>query len=102
MWSNRNGEPLRQMQSRGENMQDVRSMLGVKSVRGKIEKRVYERIGHVMRMDNEKITKAMVLGWYERLEETEGGWKKEENCAVLEEFDERRRNGSDKCGEADA
>ncbi len=49
-------------------MWDVRKCLSVKSVRWKIEKRVLERVGHVMRMGNERLTKAMVLGWYERLE----------------------------------
>ena len=68
VWSDRNGEPLRQMEARGVNMQDVRSCLGVKSVRWKIEKRVLERIGHVVRMGNERLTKAMVFGWYEGLE----------------------------------
>jgi hypothetical protein len=50
------------------NMQDVRSMLRVRSVRWKIEKRVLERIGHVVRMGNERVTKAMVFGWYKGLE----------------------------------
>merc|ERR1711867_105278 len=68
VWSNRNGEPLRQMEASGTNMQDVRNCLGVKSVRWKIEKRVLERIGHVVRMGNERLTKAMVFGWYEGLE----------------------------------
>ena len=68
VWSNRNGAPLRQMQERGVNMWDVRKRLGVKSIRWKIEKRVLERIGHVMRMGNERLTKAMILGWYEKLE----------------------------------
>ena len=68
VWSDRNGEPLRQMEARGVNMQDVRSCLGVKSVRWKIEKRVLERIGHVVRMGNDRLVKAMVLGWYEGLE----------------------------------
>ena len=68
VWSNRNGEPLRQMEARGVNMQDVRVCLGVKSVRWKIEKRVLERIGHVVRMENDRLTKAMVFGWYEGLE----------------------------------
>ena len=27
-----------------------------------------ERIGHVLRMDNGRVTKAVVLGWYEGLE----------------------------------
>ena len=68
VWSDRNGEPLRQMEARGVNMQDVRVCLGVKSVRWKIEKRVLERIWHVVRMGNERLTKAMVFGWYEGLE----------------------------------
>ena len=68
VWSNRREQPLRRMQELGTNMWDVRSMLGVKSVRWKVEKRVYERIGHVMRMDDDRLVKAVILGWYERLE----------------------------------
>jgi hypothetical protein len=68
VWSDRKGQPLRQMSERGVNMTDVRVRLGVKSVAWKIERRVLERIGHVMRMGNERLTKAMVLGWYEKLE----------------------------------
>ena len=71
VWSERNGEPLRQMERMGVNMQDVRKRLGVKSVSWKIEKRVLERIGHVVRMGNERLTKVMVFGWYEKLEGTE-------------------------------
>ena len=71
VWSDRNGEPLRQMEAKGVNMQDVRYRLGVKSVRWKIEKRMLERIGHVVRMENDRLTKAMVFGWYDRLEGTE-------------------------------
>ena len=71
VWSDRNGEPLRQMEERGVNMQDVRNRLGVKSVRWKVEKRVLERIGHVVRMGNERCTKALVFGWWEQLEGTE-------------------------------
>jgi hypothetical protein len=44
VWSDQNGQPLRQMQARGVNMWDVRKCLGVKSVRWKIEKRVLERV----------------------------------------------------------
>ena len=66
--SNRNGEPLRQMQVRGENMYDVRARLGAKSVQWKIEKRVLERVGHVMRMKDDSLSKVAVLGWYKKLE----------------------------------
>lgn len=82
VWSDRNGEPLRQMSERGVNMYDVRRMLGVKSVEWKIERRVLERIGHVMRMKNDRVTKAMVLGWWERLE-GEGKMKGRKRKTVL-------------------
>ena len=68
VWSDRNGQPLRQMSERGVNMVDVRERLGVKSVAWKVEKRVLERIRHVLRMGNERLTKEMVFGWYEGLE----------------------------------
>ena len=44
------------------NMQDVRVCLGVKRIRWKIEKRVLERIGHIVTMGNEILTKAIVFG----------------------------------------
>jgi hypothetical protein len=69
VWSNKTGPPLRQMQREGKNMQDLRNELGVKSVRWKIEKRILERIGHVMRMENSRQTKAAILGWYHGLED---------------------------------
>ena len=68
VWSDRNGEPLRQMAERHENMTDVRQRLGIKSVEWKIERRVLERIGHVLRMVNDRLTKAVVLGRWEGLE----------------------------------
>ena len=39
-------------------MVDVRVRLGVKSVAWKIEKRVFERIGHVMRMENGRMLRS--------------------------------------------
>lgn len=72
IWSRKTGPPLIQMQNEGKNRFDVRKDLGVASLRWKIEKRVLERIGHVMRMDDERITKVAVLGWLEALE----GWEK--------------------------
>ena len=56
------------MEERGANMQDVRNHLGVKSVRWKIEKPVLEQIGHVIWMGKDRMTKVMVLGWYEKSE----------------------------------
>ena len=63
---------MMQMEREGKNMADVRRELGVKTVRWKIEKRVLERIGHVMRMGDDRMTKAAVLGWMSELEK----WKK--------------------------
>ena len=68
VWSDRNGEPLRQMAERHVNMIDVRQRLRIKLVEWKIERRVLERIGRVMRMENDRLTKAVVLGWWEGLE----------------------------------
>ena len=68
VWSDRNGEPLRQMAERHVNMTDVRQSFGIKSVEWKIERRVLERIGHEMWMENDRLTKAVVLGWWEGLE----------------------------------
>ena len=47
---------------------DIRKELGVMSIRWKIEKQVLERIGHVMRMEDGRMVKAVVLGWVEQLE----------------------------------
>ena len=52
VWSRKTGPPLIQMQMEGKNMADVRKELGVKTLRWKIEKRVLERIGHVLRMED--------------------------------------------------
>ena len=71
IWSRKTGPPLVQMQQEHKNMWDVRRELGVKSVRYKIEKRVLERVGHVMRMEDDRTVKAAVLGWLEELESTE-------------------------------
>ena len=68
VWSGGRGQPLRKMQEQGRNMVDVRGSLEIRSVEAKVEKRVLERIGHVMRMGDERMTKAVVLGWYEGLE----------------------------------
>ena len=67
MWSDRNCQPLQQMSERGVNMVDVRKV-GVKSMVWKVEKRVLKRIRCVLRMNNKKLTKAIVLQWYEGLE----------------------------------
>ena len=71
IWSNKTKPPLFQMQEEGKNMQDIRNELKIKTLRYKIEKRVLQRIGHVMRMDDSRMTKAVILGWLEDLEAVE-------------------------------
>ena len=68
IWSSKTMPPLKQMQEEHKNMQDVRNYLKVKSVRSKIEKRVLERIGHVMRLEDDSIVKIATLGWLTDLE----------------------------------
>ena len=68
IWSNGREAPLRQMQREGVNMQGIRNILGVRSLRVKIEKRCLQRIGHVLRMENTRQTKAAILGWLKKLE----------------------------------
>ena len=51
------------------NIQDIRNKLVVKSLRWKIEKRVLQRIGHILRMENDRPTKAAVFGWLTDLEQ---------------------------------
>ena len=60
------------MELEGVNMVDVREILGIKSTRYKIEKITLERIGHVIRMEDSRLVKTVVLGWFKELEK----WKK--------------------------
>ena len=73
------------MQARGVKMQDTRACRGVKNVRWKIEKRMRERIGDVVRRERDILTKVMVMGWYEGLEGKIREWEKREKVVVLEE-----------------
>ena len=67
IWSDKRKPPLIQMQEKGVNMVDVQMELGVRSLRWKIEKRVYERIGHVLRMEVGRMAKSVVFGWLKNL-----------------------------------
>ena len=70
IWSNKTCPPLRQMQREHKNMQDVRNELDIRSIRWKVEKRVLERVGHTMRMENNRQTKVATMGWLTELEAT--------------------------------
>ena len=43
-------------------MQDIRNQLNIKSIRWENEGRTHKRIGHVMRMDDKRLTKVACLG----------------------------------------
>ena len=65
IWMDKRGGPaLKQMEEKRVNMWGVRIKLGIRSMQAKIEERVLRRIGHVLRMDNNRPTKQMTLGWY--------------------------------------
>lgn len=67
------------MQENGVNMLDIRKALGIKSLRWKIERRILERMGHVMHVDDDRLVKAVILGWVEQLvsnERVKGGRRK--------------------------
>ena len=106
VWGNKRQPPLIQMQEERKNMFDVRKTLGVKSVRWKVEKRTLERIGHVFRMEDSRMTKVCVLGWMQALEafpkpagrsrKTVSYWKKLLREAGLDPTDMTRLTGDRK------
>ena len=63
VWSDKKKQPLREMQEKKGNMFQVRKDFGVGSLEIKIEKRTLERIGHALRMKNDRIVKQITLGW---------------------------------------
>ena len=71
IWSRKTKPPLIQMEEEGKRMEDLWAELGIKSIRWKVEKRILERIGHIMRMEDWRMTKAATLGWLEDLESWE-------------------------------
>ena len=62
-WSHHKEAPLNTMQRTSQNMQDIRNLLGRKSVQWKVEKRSLQPIGHVMRLSDERPAKRAVQGW---------------------------------------
>ena len=110
IWSRKTKPPLIQMQEEHKNMQDIRNDLNIKTVRWKVEKRVLERIGHIMRMDDNRTVKAVTLGWLEDLEDhgkrpgkkdkTVIYWKKIVKEAGLDWTDINRLTADRKCWKA--
>ena len=56
------------MQEKGVNMQDIRKQLNIKTILWKVEGRTLKRLGHVMRLDDKRLTKAACLGWLNDLQ----------------------------------
>ena len=64
IWMRKKGGPgLIQMQEHRINMMGLRKELGITSLAAKIEIRVLQRIGHVLRMEDTRMTKRITLGW---------------------------------------
>ena len=74
-------------------MQDIRNLFDIKSIRWKIEKHTLERIGHILRMKNERTVKVALLGWLNSLENIKKRPGYKGNFFQLEEAYER---GGDK------
>ncbi|XP_075256680.1 uncharacterized protein LOC142349151 [Convolutriloba macropyga] len=70
VWSGKTQPPLKEMEKKKKNMWNVRKELMIKSVRAKIERRSLERLGHVIRLPEERKTRRIAFGWLSKLEET--------------------------------
>ena len=66
IWNDGKGLPKIRMQREHTNSYNIRRQLGVHSVQYKVEKRSLERLGHVLRMPDERLAKKVILGrWNE-------------------------------------
>ena len=61
IWNNGKGMALIRMQEEKTNSYEIRRQLNITSIRTKIETRCLERIGHVLRMPNYRLTKKVAL-----------------------------------------
>ena len=68
IWGSGNKEPLKEMEEKHVKMWDVRRQLGVESIRTKIEIAHLRRIGHVLRLPDDRLVKRMVLSWNAEVE----------------------------------
>ena len=67
IWSKKNKGPVRiQMETEKVNMFGIRKLLGIESLRAKVERRSLQRMGLVLRLSNDRLTKKVCLGWYRR------------------------------------
>ena len=72
VWNNGKPHTLIRMQNEGVNSYEIRRQLNIESIRTKIECRALERMGHVLRMSDERIVKKAVLGSWD-MERTRSG-----------------------------
>ena len=71
IWNNGKGMALIRMQEK-TNTYEIRRQLNITSIRTKIETRCLQRIGHVLRMPNYRLTKQVVLGHWKKERIPEG------------------------------
>ena len=85
IWSSKKEPPLQEMANKHVNMFAVRKKLGVTSMQMKVEERSLRRIGHVLRMENTRLTKRVTMGWpgenikdwhHKQKQTTIGYWRK--------------------------
>ena len=62
VWSSKTQPPLKEMEQKHKNSWNVRKELRIKSVRSKIEKRSMERLGHMIRMPDDRRVKHVTFG----------------------------------------
>ena len=79
VWSSKNQPPLKEMEKKRKNMWNVRKEMRVKTMRMKVEKRSLERMGHVLRLPEDRRTRQVTFGWLSTLE-TEKKEKKRYRC----------------------
>ena len=83
-------------------MQDIRNQLNIKTIRWKVEGRTLKRIGHVMRMDDKRLTKAACLGWLNDLQTLPKCPGKRQNTSLLAEAHQRSGNGCERDRQTDS
>ena len=64
------------MQKQGINMADIGKELKASTIRNKIEKAHLMRMGHILRMSDDRLVKQAVLGWNQDLEDLHKSRKK--------------------------
>ena len=66
------------MQKQGINMADIGKVLKASTIRNKIEKAHLMRMGHILRMSDDRLVKQAVLGWNQDLEDLRKSRKKKQ------------------------